>query len=208
MLGNRAQGFTLEGVGAALILLGALLFATQSLVTLPTTGGAVDASSEGDLGQQADDILVTAAHAEENDLSTLVRNFSQSQQTFAGAVNPQIGYGPDPPPGDFGVMLNGTFTQRDYFYNVAVIYQGRNASDGQQRVPMVDRGDPSENAVVAEYAVTLYDNQTLTAADASPNVELWEYDTNATNNEDGYYPVPNAVEGPVYNVVEVRVVVW
>jgi hypothetical protein len=73
---------------------------------------------------------------------------------------------------------------------------------------MAYRGEPSDDAVTASYTVTLYDNQTLTAENASQNVELWQYDTNGTNSDDGYYPIPNAVEGPVYNVVEVRLVVW
>jgi hypothetical protein len=105
-------------------------------------------------------------------------------------------------------MLEETFDERGYIYNVDVVYRPKHLSNGTQRVPMVDRGTPSEQAVTASYTVTLYDNQTLTARNASQNVELWQYDTNATNNVDGYYPIPDAVDGPVYNVVEVQVVVW
>jgi len=205
---SRGQAFTLEGLASALILLGALLFAVQSVVVTPTSSGGVDASTQTDLRQQADDILLTTARAETNDLSTLVRNWSQSSRTFSGAVQRNIGYGPETPPGAFGVMLNQTFTQRSYFYNIEVVYRPRNLSTGTRRIPFVYRGEPSETAVSASYTVTLYDNQTLTARNASQNVELWQYDTNATNGVNGYYPIPNAVNGPVYNVVEVRVVVW
>jgi len=205
---DRGQAFTLEGVAASLVLVGALLFAVQSLAAVPNAGDGADPATQSDLRQQADDILVTAANAETNDLSTLVRNWSQTDRIFAGARNPRIGYGPDPPPGDFGASLDGAFASRSYLYNVYVTYQPRNASEPVGRVPMVYRGNPSDNAVSTGYTITLYDNQTLTAPDASWDVELWQYDTNATNNENGYYPVPNAVEGPVYNVVEVRIVVW
>jgi hypothetical protein len=205
---TRGQAFTLEGLASALILLGALLFAVQSVVVTPGAGGDVDASTQADLRQQASDILLTTARAEQTDLSTLVRNWSQSRRTFAGAINDNIGYGPHTPPGAFGVMLAETFDERGYIYNVDVVYRPNNVSEGAQRVPMVDRGAPSEQAVSASYTVTLYDNQTLTAPNASRNVELWQYDTNATNNVDGYYPIPDVVDGPVYNVVEVRVVVW
>lgn len=205
---SRGQAFTLEGLASALILLGALLFAVQSVVVTPTSSGGVDASTQADLRQQADDILLATARADRNDLSTLVRNWSQSSRTFAGAVHRHIGYGPEKPPSTFGVMLNQTFTQRSYFYNIDVVYRPRNLSTGTERLPFVYRGEPSETAVSASYTVTLYDNQTLTARNASRNVELWQYDTNATNGENGYYPIPNAVKGPVYNVVEVRIVVW
>lgn len=206
--GDRGQAFTLEGLAAALILLGALLFAIQSLVVTPTSGGGVDQSTRTDLRQQADDILLMTARADDNDLSTLVRNWSQSQRTFDGAANSRIGYGEKQPPGAFGEMLNETFAQRSHHFNVYVTYRPRNVSTGTERVPMVYRGEPSENAVSAGYTVTLYDNQTLTARNVSQNVELWQYDTNATNNRDGYYPIPDAIDGPIYNLVEVRVVVW
>jgi hypothetical protein len=205
---RRGQAFTLEGLAASIVVLSALLFAVQSTVVTPSSGGAVDASTRADLRQQADDVLVTAARAERNDLSTLVRNWSRQTRTFAGGYNPRIGYGPDPPPGPFGEMLNQTFTQRSHVYNVLVSYRGRNASDGSGTVPMVYRGEPAQGAVEAGYTITLYDNQTLTAPNASRNVELWQYGANATTAEDGYYPIPDAVDGPVYNVVEIRVIVW
>lgn len=205
---ERGQAFALEGLVASLVLLAALVFAIQALVITPTSGGNVDPAIREDLRQQADDILALTARAEENDLSTLVRNWSQSKQTFDGAVNPRIGYGPEQPPGAFGEMLNRTFTQESYVYNVDLIYRTQNVSGPTESVPMVHRGTPSAESVVASYTVTLYDNQTLTARNVSQNVELWQYDTDPTNNRDGYYPIPNAVDGPVYNVVEVRVVVW
>jgi hypothetical protein len=70
---------------------------------------------------------------------------------------------------------------------------------------MVYRGQPAEGAVTASYTVTLYDNQTLTSGKTG-TAELWEYGTDP--NSEAYYPIPNAVEGPVYNVVEVRLTVW
>ena len=206
--GTRGQMFTLEGLASALVLLGALFLAIGSVVVTPTTGGDVDQSTQTDLQQQADDILLMTAQSESQDLSSLVRYWSQSQRTFAGATNPRIGYGSEQLPGTFGELLNETFTQRSYFFNIELAYRPANLSTGTQTVRMAYRGEPSDDAVTASYTVTLYDNQTLTTDNASQNVELWQYDTNATNSDDGYYPVPNAVEGPIYNVVEVRLLVW
>lgn len=205
---TRGQGFTVEGVVGAIILLTALLFALQIVTVLPTSSGSVSKAEQADLRTQANDVLVTSAQAEGKDLSTLVRNWSQSDRTFVGATNPRIGYGSQEPPGPFGEMLNATFTRRSYLYNVEMEFLPKNASEEPETVPVVYRGDPSDRAVTASYTVTLYDNQTLTAPNASQTAQLWQYDTNATNNENGYYPVPNAVDGPVYNVVKVRVIVW
>jgi hypothetical protein len=206
--GTRGQMFTLEGLASALVLLGALFLAIGSVVVTPTTGGDIGQSTQTDLQQQADDILLMTAQSESQDLSSLVRYWSQSQRTFSGALNPRSGYGSEQLPGTFGELLNETFTQRSYFFNVELAYRPGNLSTGTETVQMAYRGEPSDDAVTASYTVTLYDNQTLTTDNASQNVELWQYDTNATNSDDGYYPIPNAVEGPIYNVVEVRLVVW
>jgi hypothetical protein len=102
--------------------------------------------------------------------------------------------------------MNRTFTQRGYLYNVELRYRTDVAGESEP-MTLVSRGFPDENAVVASWTVTLYDNDTLTGPGAG-GAELWEYDTDPADGDDGYYPIPDAVDGPVYNVVEVRVVVW
>jgi hypothetical protein len=110
------------------------------------------------------------------------------------------------PPLLLGRLLNTTFTERGYLYNVEVVY--RTTDPGRdRRLTMVRQGTPDENAVVAAHAVTLYDNMTLTSSGAG-SAELWEYDTVLADGDGGYYPIPDVVDGPVYNQVEVRVVVW
>jgi len=206
---DRGQAYTLESIAGAVIVLTAVLFALQSIIITPTTSSAVDPDVRNELQQQADDALVIAATNATTDLSWFVRYWDQSRRTFAGtqAVNPRVGYGGNTPPGALGTMLNETFAARGHTYNVELYYRGRNVSDGHGQVPAVYRGRPGEGAVVASHTVTLYDNQTLTAPRAS-NAELWEYSAEAANNRDGYYPVPDAVDGPVYNIVEVRITVW
>ena len=206
---QRGQAYTLESIAGAVIVLTAVLFALQSIIITPTTSSAVDPEVRSELQQQADDVLVITADNATNDLSWFVRYWDQSRRTFAGsqAVNPRVGYGGNEPPGAIGTMLNETFTARGHTYNVELYYRGQNISDGHGRVPAVYRGRPGEGAVVASHTVTLYDNQTLTAPRSS-NAELWQYSPNASNNRDGYYPIPDAVDGPVYNVVEVRITVW
>lgn len=207
MVGTRGQAYTLESVIAAIVVLTAVLFALQAVFLTPTTGGAVDPGVRAELGQQADDILTVSAQNTTFSLSDQLRYWDENARTFVEGKNARVGYGSDQPPGMFGVMLNQTFTQRNRLYNVQLRYREANITETSDGLPVVYRGAPGEGSVVATTTVTLYDNQTLTGPRAS-SAELWEYDTNATDNDDGYYPIPNAVPGPVYNVVEIRVVVW
>jgi hypothetical protein len=203
---SRGQAFTLEGLVAALVVVAALAMSLQAVVVTPTTRGTVDEDVRTGLRQQATDTLSLAAAEEPADLSYLVRNWEPNGQTFAGAENPQIGYGMAGPPLLLGRLLNTTFTQRGYLYNVEVRYRTEDPGrDG--RLTMVRQGVPDENAVVAAHAVTLYDNETLTSPGAG-GAELWEYDTTLADGDGGYYPIPDVVDGPIYNRVEVRVVVW
>jgi hypothetical protein len=214
MVGDeRGQAYTLEAVIGALIITASVVFALNATVITPSTAGGVDPDLRDSLRQQADDILVTVAENDSFDLSSTVRYWDPSSRTFYGANSPEIGYGASQPPGSLGTLLNRTFTERGYQYNVNVEYLGAaNASgpdDPGGEVQMVFRGSPGDNAVAASYTTTLFDNQTLSTDQiATKGVELWQFDTNATDGDDGYYPVPNAIEGPVYNVVTVEVVVW
>lgn len=206
---ERGQIYVLEAIIGGLIILTAFLFALQSIIITPTTTTAVDPTVRADLRQQAEDIMTITDQNDTTDLSWYVRFWNGQRQTFAGpeALNPTVGYGDNAVPGPFGVMLEETFAERSRSYNVEVFYQTANLSDERGRIVMVDRGTPAEGAVVASRTVVLFDNQSLTAPRAG-TTELWEYGTDPTDNEDGYYPIPDAVDGPVYNVVEVRLVVW
>lgn len=202
----RGQAFTIEGLSAALVVTAALVFSLQAVVVTPTTRGTVDEDVRSELRQEATDVLTVTATADPDDLSHMTRYWESDRRTFHDAVNAEVGYGLDGPPGTFGEALATTFGERNYLYNVELVYRtedpGRTGS-----VRMVRQGFPDENAVVASRTVTLYDNQTLTAP-GSGTAELHEYDTEFGDGDDGYYPVPDAVGGPVYNVVEVRLLVW
>ncbi|WP_181685619.1 DUF7288 family protein [Halorhabdus salina] len=207
---DRGQAFTLEGLIGAILILTALWYAMQVVIITPTTGGTVDSEVRVDLRQQAEDVLMVASQSERQRLSTLVRNWSQRSRTFAGAINPDVGYGTEKLPGPFGELLVGTFATRGRLYNVEMTFLEPNPSNGTGTVTIASQGTPSESAVVATHRVVLYDNMTLTSPSAG-SAELREYDTLPTRNpgnKSGYYPVPNAVDGPVYNIVEVRLIVW
>ncbi|MFC6724262.1 hypothetical protein ACFQE1_07720 [Halobium palmae] len=203
---DRAQAFTLEGLMSALLVLLAVLYAMQAVTTTPGAGEARESTHR--LQQEADDVLATVANDRSRDLSRAVRYWDSEEHTFAGARDRQAGYGDAGPPTDlFDGVFARTFTERGYSYNVALRYRSDAAAGGTGVEHLVNMGPPGEDAVSATRTVTLYDNQTLTAP-GSGDRELWEYDTDPSNGEKGFYPIPDVATGPVYNVVEVRVIVW
>ncbi|WP_435345689.1 DUF7288 family protein [Haloarchaeobius sp. HRN-SO-5] len=204
---ERSQAYTLEGFIGSILILTAVLFALQSVVILPTTSGQVGLDVQEQLRSSANDVL--AINAEDGSLSCHVRYWNGSNEsTFAEGIDPRIGYGPNEPPNvtacdadgtQFGPMLNQTFGEQGREYNVLVTY--RNGTETEQQ-RMVYRGVPTESAVTATYTVTLYDDQRLTGEACRPNCPTL---ANATLQE---FPIPNDVDGPVYNVVVVRVILW
>lgn len=207
--GDRGQAFTLEGVLGAFVVLAAVLFAVQAIVGGSGAGGTVDADARETLRTEASGILATTADQPVADLAYVVRYWSSGEQRFYGSRSRTAGYGEaGPPTAMFGQSFDRTFTAQGRSFNIVVQYRDdpTTLSSGSER--MVWRGPPGTDAVVASQTVALYDNMTLTAPDASSR-ELWEYDTNATDDDDGFYPIPDAApNSPLYNVVEIRVIVW
>jgi hypothetical protein len=209
----RGQAFTLEGLVGSIVVLTAVLFALQSVVLTPTTAGTVDQDVKAQLHTEANDALTVAA--EEGSLQRLALYWNSSSQRFAYSFGQPKGYGTYPPcergpPGkvvacdSLGELLNGTLTQQGYVYNLYVDY--RNATD-PRRVEtrrVVYRGVPSDSAVTATYTVVLLDGMTLTAPEDAGGRTLGGI---AADPDSDFY-APDVSEGPVYNVVEVRIVVW
>lgn len=204
---DRAQAFTLEGFIGGLLVLAAVLFALQTTVFTPAASGATSAETQLALERQANDVLVTTATAEEKDLSYYVRNWDVTTLTFAGATNPDVGYGSEGPPGPLGERLYQTFEREGHSYNLVVTYQVDDPN-ATESVRMVYQGKPPSSAVVATYTITLYDGQTLTGPDTGHAI-LTDFNATDVGSGEGYYPVPDvAPNSSVYNVVEVRLIVW
>lgn len=199
----RGQAFTLEGFVAAALLLGAVGLALQTAVAPPESGTQ---DRPGSLRTQADDILRTTASSDRG-LGYAVRYWDPLRQRFYGANDRQVGYGNATlPPELFGGAFARAFDTRSLTYNVVVVYQQPNTTAlGQE--PLVYRGTPSENAVTARHTATLYDGMRLTSP-ASDERTLTEFTTNESNNEGRFYPIPDVSDGPIYNVIEIRVTVW
>ncbi|MFC7136776.1 hypothetical protein ACFQRB_10315 [Halobaculum litoreum] len=98
-----------------------------------------------------------------------------------------------------GATLNRTFGDERVAFNVEVRY--RTTAGGQGRTRIVYMGSPSDNAVAASRTVVLFDDDpvgdgagTLADVAAAPDREFYVGDADP--------------DGPLYGVMEVRIVVW
>ncbi len=203
---GRGQAFTLEGLIGAIILLTAVLFALQSINAVPSSSDGPQVEQSATIEVDAKDVLRLSARNETFGLSEMVRYYSPVQGQFYGAVDGEVGYGTQQPPGGVGSLLESTVTEQGRTYNLQLRYRNENLSDGWKRTTVVARGQPDDDAIVATYIITLYDNQTLTSP-TTTGIELQEVSSDPSGGT-AHYPIPNAFDGPVYNVVEVRLIVW
>ena len=190
----RGQAHTLEGFAAAVILLSGVLFALQATAVTPLTASTSNQHIEN---QQAAVAEGTLAAAEANGtLAPTLLYWNTSGERFRGS-GPDGVYTAGGPPTPFGDTLNGTFGEDRIAFNVEV---GFRTPGGRGRTRMVYMGSPSDNAVAATRTVVLFDDDcvgdgsgTLAEVAADPNREFYVDDTD---------------DGPLYGVMEVRIVVW
>lgn len=210
---DRGQAYTLEGFIGSILILTAILFALQSVVITPTTGGTVDRDARDQVRIEAQDMLVLSADS--GNLSKMVRYWNGTEaatdRRFAASDGRSLGYSSDLPPDSAPrgllVMLEEAFEDKNGF-NVVVTYQDASGNPDGGDLTMVRNGFATQSGVVASYTITLYDDQRLTGpgGDQKP---LSAYDTDAGDGDGMYYPIPDAYpDSPVYNVVTVKVIVW
>lgn len=203
---DRAQAYTLEALIAAILLLTAVLFAVQSVVITPTSSGTLDQDVQAQMHQEASDVLVTAAN--EGELSDQLRYWNASSPTYADGEGgngyvPGQGYANDTlPVEDLGPTLSATFDE-GIRYNVELVYRNNGTRNTTR---LVFQGTPGDEVVVATHTVTLTDNMTVTGPGGDGRtLEEYAEDARAAGGEP---PIPNEYDGPIYNVVEVRIVLW
>ncbi|PCR90890.1 DUF7288 family protein [Natrinema ejinorense] len=192
---DRGQAYTLEGLIGAMIVLMAVLFALQSAVIMSSTGGEGDQSVQEQVQQEVQDSLIVAN--QEGNLSELVRNWN-AEGEFENASQPINGtntytVSEFENESKLGRILNQRF--QDPKYNVEL--HPVNSSKRH----LVYQASPPPSASIASYTVTLYDNQTVTSASVSKELH-------ATDSDTRIIPREYQDETSLYNVVEVRVIVW
>ena len=186
----RGQAHTLEGVGAALIVVLAVAFTLQATAITPLTASTASQHIETQHEQAAAGLLETASA--DGSLSATLRFWNASGASFWNATRRGYYVGSTPNT-TFGDDLGETFGKRAVAYNLNAYYV--DADGDRQLRRIVYNGQPSSDAVAATRLVTLYDDQRVTGIDGGPTLE------NAS-----YFGPDDP--GPAYGVVEVEVVVW
>lgn len=197
---DRAQAYTLEGFVGSMVVLMAVLFALQSVVITPTTGGLADRQVQAQIEQEAQDALLVAN--QEGNLSEVVRRWD-GNGGFEGADQPPAPgelnqtYSPEQfaNESDLGQVLKNRFSENGWNYNVEL------HGEGSYNQTLVYQGSPPSSALSVSYTVTLYDDQQVTSSRSETLEE-------AANNDAETIPRKHGSDTPLYNVIEVRVILW
>lgn len=194
---DRGQAYTLEGVMSAVLLLTALLLATNAVVITPTTEGTIDRDTMAQLGTQSDDVLAAAHERGALKEAALFWNLQKETSAWPAAWQPGDAC-PETVDGDsltLCVFLEETFTSRFYRYNIYLDYQTQEKTTETE--PLFVQGTPGRNAVAATRSIALHDGMKLT----SDSGEL------LGNNTSTFY-ADDLGDPTLVNVIEIRVVIW
>ena len=188
----RAQAHTIEAFMAALLLVGGVIFAIQATAVTPLTASTSNQHIENQQRAMANDLLTVTA--QNGSLLESTVYWDEENSTFFGAGD-QGFFVEGGPPNTFGATLNETFRIDRVAFNVYVFYHKPDETIRQKT--MVYMGSPSDNAVTASRSVFLYDDTPVSGPEATGTVSSTEF----------YAPDANP-DGPLYNVLEVRIVTW
>ena len=184
-MSERGQAFTLEGVTAAILLVGGLVFALQATAVTPLSASTSSQHIENQQQASAEGVLATGTDT--GSLRVAVLFWDDANEQFHDAAESY--YVDQTPDNRFGAALDRAFTSRRIVANVNVYYQ---EGDRQRQQRMVYRGEPSDNAVSASTTITLTDDDPLyddTGAPATVTGESHTYDVNAPTNTLNEAPV-------------------
>jgi len=204
---TRGQAFTLESLIGSILLLTALLFASEAIVIAPDSAGELDRSVQEERIQIAEDALQIGA--KNGELSHLARYFNNSGDAFPAGNTDQDGFQSDSgipreAGGRFGRILHEEFENNQY--NVELIYRDASGNTSSNQVTrMIYQGEPNGPTVSVSRTIVLYEDQTFTAPGSTT--------TGLTGLDTDEYPLPNIDNSPrdddqVYNVIEVRATIW
>lgn len=196
---DRGQAYTLEGVLSAMIIMLSLLYGLQVVDV-----GAISSSTSDrteSLRSQASDLLAVAA--DNGSLQTAVRCYKNDHPIISGrqatASDPQ-----------FEHLLNESLDES--LRNYKLYFEYWDNSSGRQRelvssnATELQVSSPSDQATEVTYTVSLYDNMNTTSGS-----ECTDSGTSLTAASGDFYAEDMqdiAPDSTLYNIVEVRLVVW
>lgn len=198
---DRAQAYTLEGVFAAIVVLSAMLYGLQVIDIGPWTSDS--AAQTAQIRSQAADVLDLAAS--NGTLSRAVRCYGTTgTYEFDGGTY-------EAHDTTLEGILNRTFDERGYDYNLYFYYWKKDGTQGrvvasQQTETQGDTGAPSDAAAVVTRKVAVYDNES--ALYTGPDGRKCRTKFRPLDETSPFYMPDMAPDSPLYNIVEVRIVVW
>ncbi|AQL41622.1 hypothetical protein BV210_02335 [Halorientalis sp. IM1011] len=204
--GSRGQAYTLEGVISAVLVVTAVLVGLQVVDVGPWTSDTTQQSD--DMEQRAEDMLDLAA--ENGTLSRVVRCTYGSADTFTGS---QIDNGST----TFERMLNQTFDRHGHNYNIYFTYL--TPSGERERISVTSSSSnptsgviaPTDSAAVATKTIAIYDDDRTRVVDRTdPDQPKCGATGTTVEAAGGAYFIQEDIDddSPLYNIVEVRLVVW
>lgn len=196
MRDDRGQVFTLEGIVTALLILSTVLFVLNATATTPLS--ASTANQQVETQQRTTAAGVLDAAAANDSLRPAILYWNDTAGSFHNASN-QSYYTTCAFDAGFGPLLNETFETGSTACNVNLQYVSASGDLRQQRLVYV--GEPTDNAARATITVTLPDDAVLRSWTGAPT------ETRVDNASTFYAPDADP-DGPLYNVIEIEVVVW
>lgn len=195
---ESGQAHAIESLAASILILSTIVFAIQATAITPLTVSTSNQHIETQQQRMASGVLENAKYTENpgstSALKEAVLFWNTSNQQFYNASSE--GYLGTYPNNEFGDLLNGTFGDRRIATNIYLTYERPGV--GSSTKQMLYMGEPSNNAVTATTNIVIYDDDALTAPGESGTV----------NETNGYFASNVNPSSNVYNVVEVRIVVW
>ncbi len=195
---TQAQAHVLESIAAGALILATIIFAVQATAITPLTVSTSHQHIETQQKKIADGVLENAKYTGDTDelsaLEEAILYWDTDDQQFYDSTSE--GYLGEYPDNEFGDKLADAFEDERIGTNVYVTYSREGGGSATQQ--MVHMGEPSDNAMSATTTVVLYDDHEISAPDES----------DAISDTPAFYAPDAFDDSNVYNVVEVRIVVW
>lgn len=194
---ERGQIHTLEAFLGALLVVGALLFATQATAVTPLSASTSNQHVENQHAEIAADLLRLTADS--GSLSEALRYWNATTDEFQDTARNRTVYTEIPPTGHpLREELSTAFGTGERAYNIDARFQ--TADNRTIAKEIVSMGTPSDHAVSAVRTVTLYEGDTLSAGGFE--------DQELRNVSDEFWAPNINSSSSLYNIVEVRITVW
>ncbi len=215
---RRAQAYIAEALFAVLLLSGIMFIATTTLVIQEPQLSADDREQQADIEADLQGVLEQSKR--DGSLKSSVLNYNETDGAYVGADNPEGVYY-YLPFDQFGDRLYELALRHNASVNVKLT-PARNASAGSSfnrtrpdSVPYISPDDAAHTMVTVDTHITLYGSDRLQSPPRAHRTGQTASTSSAGEEqlaETDSFMIPPATESvdedEIYNVVNVRVIVW